>query len=56
MTLWSLTVLAGYFHLLDNFARYLHEEMVLGSSFVLLIVILNEINIEVNGQWALTKE
>lgn len=56
MTLWSLTVLAGYFHLLDDFACYLHEEMILGNSFVLLIVILNEINIEANGQWTLTKE
>lgn len=50
MTLWSLAVLVGYFHLLDNFACYWHGDMVSGNNFVLLIIILNEINIEAKSK------
>jgi len=38
------------FSLLDNFACYWHGDMVSGSSFVLLMIILNETNIEANSK------
>ena len=54
MTLQHSTIHDGYFHLFDNFARFLHEKVSLGNDPGLLIVILNEINVKANDERALT--
>lgn len=54
MTLQNSTIHDGYFNLFDNFACFFHEKVFLGNDPGLLIVILNEISVKANDEWALT--